>query len=59
MCNEGKVLPMSGIDAAAGGVLSVNNSSRRKNATNIFIPANNDIITFNMLIKKNKDQSGK
>lgn len=37
---------MSGIDAAAGGVLSVNNSSSRKNATNIFIPENND----NMMI---------
>ena len=59
MCNEGKVLPMSGIDAAAGGVLSVNNSSRRKNATNIFIPANNDIITFKMLIKTRTEAENK
>jgi hypothetical protein len=31
-------LPMRGIDSAAFGVDSDNNSSKTKNATNIFIP---------------------
>jgi len=31
-------IPMSGIDAAAGGVLSARSISSTKNATKIFIP---------------------
>ena len=45
------IIPMSGIEAAAGGVLSARSNSSTKNATNTLIPVHNTLaMTDNTVI---------